>query len=230
MSLPASPKADAFPARAMDLGLASCRGCSLVTRLRVGIFGRRHCPRCGKLLYARKPGSLTRSWAFLAGAALLYLPANVLPIMSTSQFSEHRSDTILSGVVHLWESGSWDLSLIVFAASIVLPMLKMGALFSLFFSAQRKRVVLVRQHAFVFHIMERIGHWSMLDVFVVALLVTLVKFGAFADVEPESGALAFAGVVSLTMLASSSFDARLLWDAEIKDEHGATHSAREANA
>jgi len=203
------------PARAMDLGLVSCRGCSLVSRIHRGKHEATHCPRCGKLLATRKPGGLTRAWAFLLAAMFLYIPANVLPIMHTSRLTEHRSDTILSGVVHLWEGGSWDLSLIVFVASIVIPVVKMAALFVLFFTAHRGHSGHVRERVYLLHILELVGHWSMLDVFVVALLVTLVKFGAFADVEPESGVIAFAGVVILTLLASSSFDPRLLWDAQV---------------
>ncbi len=162
------------------------------------------------------PGGFSRPWAFLSAAALLYVPANVLPIMRTNALTEHRSDTIMSGVVHLWEGGSWDLSLVVFVASIVFPVAKMAALAVLLISARRGSARYVRHRAKAFRVMELVGHWSMLDVFVVALLVTLVKFGAFADIEPASGLLAFAGVVVLTMLASASFDARLIWDAEVK--------------
>jgi paraquat-inducible protein A len=197
-------------ARAMEIGVLRCLECALVQKAPDASHVK--CPRCGRKVRLRKPNSIRRAWAFLIAAAILYVPANLLPIMQTNRLTEHRNDTILSGVAYLWDDGSWDLAAIVFVASVVVPVVKLLALGSVLWSTQRGVKTGRRARATLFHFTEVIGHWSMLDVFVVALLVTLVKFGAFADVEPLSGVVAFAFVVVLTMLASRAFDPRLIWD------------------
>jgi len=170
------------------------------------------CPRCGFALHARKPASLQRTSAFLAAAVVLYVPANTLPIMTTASVVTGReSHTILGGIVELWHGGSWDLALIVFIASIAVPILKIGALALLVITAQRRSRWRQTERASLYRLIETVGHWSMLDVFVVVLLAGMVRFGAFASVEPAAGLLAFGAVVVLTMLASASFDPRLTW-------------------
>lgn len=193
------------------LNLVACQPCGLVCGPGGGAF-QPHCPRCGAALHRRKPDSYAQSWAFLIAAALLYLPANLLPIMRTATLFETDDDTILSGVIVLWRAGSWDLALIVFVASIVVPMLKIGALALLLVTARAGSKSRTLERARLYRIIEKVGHWSMLDVFVVALLVTLVHFKALAQVQAGPGAVAFAAVVVLTMLASMSFDPRLIWD------------------
>lgn len=194
---------------AVARGLLGCECCGLVSETTAG---EARCPRCGFALHARKPDSLQRTTAFLAAAMVLYVPANTLPIMSTSSVIAGReSHTILGGIIELWHTGSWDLALIVFIASIAVPILKIAALALLVVTAQRKSRWRQADRASLYRVIETVGHWSMLDVFVVVLLVGMVRFGAFATVEPGAGLLAFGAVVVLTMLASTSFDPRLIW-------------------
>jgi len=210
---------DPHIATATELGLVRCHGCGL-TCSAVGPVDkaqRADCPRCGTQLERRRHYSVGRTWALLLAAAILYLPANLLPIMQATEFFSAVDETILSGVVRLWRSESYDLAIIVFVASIVVPLLKIGSLAALLVSVQRRTNWAQRERAQLYRFIDFIGHWSMLDVFVVALLVGLVRFGGFALVLPGGGAVAFAGVVVLTMLASMSFDPRLIWDAPMSE-------------
>lgn len=195
-------------------GLLRCHGCGLTCEnVRFDAEQRRrHCPRCDAVLRLRKPNSLARTGSFLIAAAILYVPANLLPIMQTTEFFDALDETILSGIVRLWRGGSYDLAVIVFVASVVVPLLKIGVLGVLLVTAQRGSSWAQPQRARLYRFIEFIGHWSMLDVFVVALLVGLVQFDSYALVLPGGGAVAFAAVVVLTMLASMSFDPRLIWD------------------
>lgn len=206
--LPAPAAARVQTAR--ELGLVGCECCGLVSEsARVADH---RCPRCHFALHARKPESLQRCTAYLIAASVLYIPANVLPIMGTSSFVFGREQhTIIGGIVELWTSGSWELAMIVFIASIAVPILKIVALSLLVVTAQRRSRWRQQERASLYRLLETVGHWSMLDVFVVVLLVGMVRFGAVASVEPSAGLLAFGGVVVLTMLASSSFDPRLIW-------------------
>lgn len=194
---------------ARTLGLLGCECCGLVSEAAQSA-GR--CPRCHFALHVRKPDSLQRCTAYLIAAALLYIPANLLPIMSTASFVYGREQhTIIGGIIELWQTGSWELAVIVFIASIAVPILKIGALALLVLTARRQSRWRQLERASLYRLLETVGHWSMLDVFVVVLLVGMVRFGALASVEPLAGLLAFGGVVVLTMLASSSFDPRLIW-------------------
>jgi paraquat-inducible protein A len=148
----------------------------------------------------------------LAAAAILYVPANLLPVMETSSMFGASKDTILSGIVYFWTSGSQGLAALIFCVSILVPMLKMGVLAALVWSVSRRSRRQPRQRTALFRIVELIGRWSMLDVFVVALMVGLVRFRSLAVIEAGPGAAAFGAVVVLTMLASRSFDPRLIWD------------------
>lgn len=196
--------------RGSDLGLIACESCGLVVERPLPDTD---CPRCGSRLHARKPDSLNRAWAFLVAAFILYVPANLLPVLHSTKLFEEWSDTIMSGVVSLWNDGSYDLAIIVFTASVVVPLLKMGALALLLIQVQRGSGYLPRERTRLYRILEFIGHWSMLDVFAVALLIALVHFGTLANAEPGTGIVAFGAVVVLTMLATMSFDPRLIWDA-----------------
>ena len=203
---------------AVSRGLFGCECCGLVSEVSAAGDAVR-CPRCGFALHARKPQSLQRTTAFLMAAVVLYLPANTLPIMGTaSAIAGRESHTILGGIIELWHTGSWDLALIVFIASIAVPILKIAALALLTLTAQRKSRWRQVERAKLYRLLETVGHWSMLDVFVVVLLVGMVRFGAFANVEPGPGLLAFGGVVVLTMLSSASFDPRLIWPEPANDD------------
>jgi paraquat-inducible protein A len=203
---------------ARSRGLLGCECCGLVSAFAAAPEAAR-CPRCGFALHARKPLSLQRTSAYLMAAVALYVPANTLPIMSTSSVITGReSHTILGGILELWHTGSWDLALIVFIASIAVPILKIAALALLVVTAHRRSHWRQAERASLYRLIETVGHWSMLDVFVVVLLVGMVRFGAFATVEPAAGLLAFGAVVVLTMLASASFDPRLTWPEPTTDD------------
>jgi paraquat-inducible protein A len=196
--------------RAIDVGLVACETCELVMRAQDPITGT--CPRCSERIERRKPRSIMRPLAFLIAAMALYVPANTLPIMVTEQFPLHRTDTILSGVAFLWREGSWLLAALVFAASVLVPMLKVGAMGTLLATSAFRSSWRPRGRTKLFRVLEIVGHWSMLDVFVVALLAAVVQLGRFANIEPGPAVVPFAGVVVLTMLASASFDPRAIWD------------------
>jgi len=199
------------PVTAAARGLLSCHVCGLLSR---GDRNGRtlHCPRCSAPLHLRKPNSVARSWAFLIAAYILYIPANVLPIMETSSLFGAQADTIMSGIIYLWHSGSWDLALVVFIASIMVPLLKLIALTLLLISVQRRSTWQPMQRAKLYRVVELVGRWSMLDIYVVAILAALVQIGALATVNAGPGALAFGAVVVLTMFAAMEFDPRLIWD------------------
>ncbi|MCX7514677.1 paraquat-inducible protein A [Frateuria hangzhouensis] len=196
--------------RAHELGIIGCHVCGLVCREPAGDDAA--CPRCGAALHRRKQGSLGRTWALLIAAFILYIPANVLPIMRTMSLGDADDNTIISGVVELWVKGSPSLAVIVFTASIVVPMTKFLVLGTLLVTTQRDSDWALRQRAKLYRAVEVIGYWSMLDVFVVALLTALVRFGFFSQVEPLPGVVFFGLTVILTMFASMSFDPRLMWD------------------
>ncbi|HTH76685.1 MAG TPA: paraquat-inducible protein A [Trinickia sp.] len=184
---------------------------------------RHYCSRCGTLLHQRYPDSIVRTWALLIAATLLYIPANLLPILHTTSIFGNQDDTIMSGVVYFWVSGDWPLAVIVFVASILVPMLKLSVLALLAFTTQRRSKWRPLERAKLYRLVERIGRWSMLDVFVIALTVALVRFGSLAVITAGWGALAFAAVVVLTMLAALQFDPRLIWDgAEDPDDADST--------
>ncbi len=198
------------PPRAVDLGLAGCHVCGLVVRS-VGV-GALRCPRCRSALHLRKPASIARTWALLVTAVLLYVPANLLPVMRTAYLGKENADTIMSGVVYFLLHGDWPLALVIFVASVLVPLLKMMALVYLLISVQRRSRIRHRERTVLYRVTELIGRWSMVDVFVVAVLAALVQMGNLATIYPGPGASAFAAVVVLTMLAAQSFDPRLIWD------------------
>lgn len=197
--------------RAIDAGIVICPECHKLNRQEDG-HGRQHCTRCGALVHARHPHSLARTWALLITAAILYIPANLLPIMTVSALGQGEPDTIMSGVVTLVNAGSLPIALVVFVASILVPTFKLVGIALLLISVQRHQPLSARQRIVMFRFIEWIGRWSMLDIFVIAILVALVNFGALARVEANLGAMAFASVVVLTMLAATTFDPRLIWD------------------
>jgi paraquat-inducible protein A len=196
-----------------------CECCGLVSALSAvhDDAPAQHCPRCGNTLHWRKPMSLQRTWAYLVASAVLYVPANALPIMSTTTAFRESSYTLLGGIAELWADQAWGLAVLVFVASIVVPMLKIGALALLAWSVRYAPLWRPQERARLFGVIEAVGHWSMLDVYVVVLLVAMVRFGDVADAHPEPGLLAFAAVVVLTMLAAHSFDPKLIWQDTTQD-------------
>ncbi len=195
---------------AKEMGLMNCHTCGLL----VSPGTARHvvCPRCGQTLHWRKPDSISRTFALLIAAIILYIPANLLPVTVTSSLGHNQSDTIMSGVIYFVKSGSWPIALVIFVASICVPMLKLVILCYLLISVKRGSKRRPRERTLLYRITEIIGRWSMVDVFVVTILVALVRLGALATIEAGLGAVFFASVVVLTMLAAMSFDSRLIWD------------------
>jgi len=202
----------AISATAMQRGLQSCEGCGLLSRPLQGAE-QGHCPRCGQALEFRKAHSLERTWAFLLAAAICYVPANVLPVLTTTTAAGSESDTILQGVVLLWSPTGWPLSLIVLFASIMIPSAKILALVYLLVTVQRGSIESNAQRIRLYRTVELIGRWSMVDVFVDAFTAALVQLQPLMSVDPGPGLFFFAAVVVLTMLAVESFDPRLIWDA-----------------
>ncbi len=202
---------------AAEAGLLVCHACGLLSRPATG----HHlaCVRCGESLHVRKPDSISRAWAFLIAAYVLYVPANVLPVMETGSLFGSQSDTIMSGVVYLWHSGSWPLAAIIFIASILVPGAKMVALTVLLISVQRHSTWRLQDRTKLYRMVELVGRWSMVDIYVAAILTALVQFKALAMIKAGPGAIAFGAVVVLTMFAAESFDPRLIWD-PVKERHG----------
>lgn len=195
---------------AAERNLCLCHGCGLLCRVKPGQDSA--CPRCGAPLHLRRPSALQRCWALLLAAMICYLPANLLPIMETTALTGVQRDTIMSGVVYLWNNDSWPLALVVFTASVLVPLMKILALLLLLCSVQWRWRWAPRQRTRLYRMIELIGPWSMLDIFVVALMVALVQWQSLASIKAGPGAIAFGAVVVLTMLAAMSFDPRMIWD------------------
>jgi len=193
----------------VNLTRIGCHTCGLVSRGRDGA----HCPRCGFRLQHRKTHSLTRAWALLIAAVILYVPANVYPVLVIVQLGSKLPSTILGGVHELVQAGMWPLALLVFVASVVVPILKIVCLGFLLISTQCGATWGLKERTVLYRVVEFVGRWSMIDVFMVSLLVALVQFGSITSIAPGHGATAFAAVVILTMFAAECFDPRLMWDA-----------------
>jgi len=195
---------------ALSAGCASCHSCGFLAHL-PRVHGAR-CPRCGEALHARKPRSLERTWALVIAAAICYIPANVFYIMTITTLGKPEPSTILSGVIYLLHHGMWPLALVVFIASVFVPLLKIAILIFLLISVHRRSRWRPAERTRLYRITEAIGRWSMVDIYVVTILVALVKLGNLATISAGLGAVFFGGVVVLTMLAAESFDPRLIWD------------------
>ena len=205
--------------RAIDAGLLICHECHQLNPVQDGAE-KQSCSRCGARVYGRRPNSLVRTWALLLTAAILYIPANLLPIMTVNSLGKGQTDTIMSGVIELVNYGMLPIATVVFVASILVPTFKLVGIGLLLYSVQRHQPMSVRQRILMYRFIEWIGRWSMLDIFVIAILVAMVNFGSLASIEPGLGAAAFACVVILTMLAALTFDPRLIWDnTDSDDQH-----------
>jgi paraquat-inducible protein A len=184
-----------------------CDSCGLVSHATVG------CPRCGAAVRPRKTDSLARTWAFLAAAVILYIPANALPVLTLVHFGRGDPSTILGGAAELAEAGMWPLAALVLFASVAVPLLKLIGLTFLLICTRRGERRWLRARTLLYRVVDSVGRWSMIDVFMVSILTALVRMGAIASVFPGTGAIAFCSVVILTMLAAHGFDPRLMWDA-----------------
>jgi paraquat-inducible protein A len=197
---------------ARQAGLMSCHICSQLARPPDGDTHHLRCPRCGAPMHMRKPASISTTWALVIASILLYIPANLLPMMVTASLLGSQEDTIMSGVVFLWQSGSWPLAAVVFFASVMVPLLKIIALIYLTASVQRRSRLNLLQRTRLYRMVEFVGRWSMLDIYVITILVALVHFQGLATIQAGPAAVAFGAVVVLTMFAAMSFDPRLIWD------------------
>ncbi len=170
------------------------------------------CPRCGSRLHTRLPHSLNRSWALVITAALLTLPANLLPIMTVETFGNPEANTIMDGIIYFFQEGSYGIGIIILTASILVPLFKIFGMALILLSINLQWSSWLRHKTLIFRFIQFIGRWSMLDIFVIALLCTLVQFGFLSSINVAPAALYFTGVVLTTMFAAITFDPRLLWD------------------
>lgn len=206
-------------ATARQLGMALCHDCHILVDWPVLASGERaHCPRCGAQIHQRKPNSVRRTWALLIASCILYVPANLLPITITTSLGDVQSDTIISGIIYFLKSGSFVVAMVIFVASVVVPLMKLLILSSLLLSVQLKSAWRPKERTGLYRLTEFVGRWSMVDIYVVTILVALVKLGALADIEAGPAAGYFAAVVVITMFAANNFDPRLIWDT-IEEKH-----------
>jgi paraquat-inducible protein A len=194
-------------------GLAGAIGCETCGLVSAPEPDDERCPRCESALHERKPNSVARTWALVIGAAIFYIPANYYPVLSVVQLGAGQPSTILGGVEELVRAGQYPLALLVFFASIAVPVLKLVGLSIMLVRIQTGRAGWLRDRTRLYHIVRFIGRWSMIDIFMESLLGALVAFGSVITIEPGVGALAFCAVVILTMFAAETFDPRLMWDA-----------------
>ena len=195
------------PSTGKSSGLAACHLCYKLASTTV-----HHCPRCGSTRHLRKNDSIQRTLGLLVTACLLYIPANLYPIMYTDQLGSTEASTILGGVILLIDLGSVPVAAVIFIFSVMVPSGKLMAMFYLVWTVERHSPLNPRQRSAMYRITEFIGKWSMVDVFVVSILVALVHLGGVLVIRPGIAALSFAGVVIVTMIAAESFDSRLIWD------------------
>jgi paraquat-inducible protein A len=211
---------NAWKGSAAAAGLASCHVC-----LRVSEASEHRCPRCGEALHSRKPFGVQRTMALLIASVLAYIPANLMPVMRVEGVGGGESSTILSGVATFWAMHAYPIAITIFVASILIPILKMLTLAWLCFAVSGRSKMSPRKLTRMYWLTEVVGRWSMVDVFVVAVLVALVQLGNLMSIHPGPAALSFGAVVVMTMLAANSFDPRLIWDRAKEKEEAATGGA-----
>lgn len=198
---------------AAGASLVSCHSCHLLVKASGSHDQTRAiCPRCGSQLHRRKPNSIMRTAALILAAFILYIPANVLPITTVMSLGQVQSDTIISGVVYFVRTGMWPIALVIFVASVAVPIIKLFVLSFLLISVQRKSHWRPGERTRLYRMTEIVGRWSMVDIYVVTILVALVQLGTLSHITAGPGASFFAAVVVITMFAAMSFDPRLIWD------------------
>lgn len=200
-------------ATALAASCASCHDCGLLVEVgATGSHGIR-CPRCDAALHQRKPRSLERTWALVIAASICYVPANLFPVMVVTSLGKTEADTIMSGVIYFLMHGDWPLAIVIFTASVFVPLMKLAILVFLLISVHRRSGWRPVDRTRMYRLTETIGRWSMVDIYCVTILVALVRLGNLATIEAGAGAVFFGAVVVLTILAAESFDPRLIWDA-----------------
>jgi len=207
---------------ALSHQLVSCPYCTQLNHIDAETETIVACGRCGSAIQRRGEPRLASVWALLFAAVILYIPANLLPVMTVVSLGRDSTNTLMGGVIHFVQTGAWLLALVVFVASILVPLSKILVLSSLLLSVQFRWCARLRDKTRLYRLIEFMGKWSMVDVFVIALLVALVQFGEFATIKAGAGSLSFAAVVLLTLWATSLFDTRWLWDV-CADKQGGEH-------
>lgn len=196
---------------AREAGLVNCLHCHLLTTKGDGALQMR-CPRCGARLHLRKTNGMARTWALLITSLILLFPANLLPIMTVTYLGEKEPNTIIEGIEHFIQSGDYFIATIIFFASILVPIFKVAGIMLIMISIQKRWKTWLRHRTLMFRIIKFIGRWSMLDIFVIAVMVALVNLGTLTSITPAPAATYFAAVVISTILASNTFDTRLIWE------------------
>ncbi len=196
---------------AREAGFVLCRECRMLT-VQKDTPTKSHCPRCGARLHSRKPGSLTRTWALLITSVIFLFPANFLPIMTVTTLGDIAPNTIMEGIQFFIQSGDYAIAFLIFFASILVPIFKVTGIMLVLLSIRRKWEGWLRHKTLMFRIIRFIGRWSMLDIFVIALMVAIVEFGTLNSITAAPAATYFAAVVVCTMLAANTFDTRLIWE------------------
>jgi paraquat-inducible protein A len=194
-------------------GLVGCHSCNLLSKV---ASTEKHaqvaCPRCGGVLHARKQNSIARTWALVIASYICYIPANLLPMTAVTSLGNVQEDTIMSGVIYFLLHGEWPIGLVIFIASVVVPLAKLFTLTYLLISVQRKSQWRPQERARLYRMTEAVGRWSMTDIYVVTILVALVQLGNLATIEAGLGAIFFGAVVIITIFAAMTFDPRQIWD------------------
>ncbi len=194
---------------ARGAGLLLCLDCHKVVEAR---YEGRPCPRCGATLHSRKPNSIARTWALVITSAILFFPANLLPIMEVSYLGNVDHSTIMDGILYFFREGSYAIGAVILTASILVPCFKIIGIILILLSVQLRWKSWLRHKTAMFHFIEFIGRWSMLDIFVIAILQVLVNFGNLSNITAAPAANYFTAVVLVTMFAAQTFDTRLIWD------------------
>lgn len=198
---------------ALNQGLLVCHCCRKVMPI---TWDKHPCPRCGTAFHKRTPHSIAYTWALLISSAVMLIPANLLPIMTVSSLGKGTPATIMEGVMELLKLDMLGIALVVLTASIIIPVMKIVGLIILLLAVQLGWTTNMNQKMLMYRFVEWIGRWSMLDIFVVAILAAIVQLGNLASISGNAGATAFATSVILTMLAAHSFDTRLIWDKHLE--------------
>ena len=204
--------------RGIDKNIGSCSICHQLVKIKRN--EKEYCPRCGTAVYIRKPNSLSTSLAMAIASIILYIPANIYPMMHVHTFAGSESNTIISGIIYFFENGSYLIAFVILIASIVVPFIKVAIILYLIYSVYKNNYKNKEQKLKLYILTEIIGKWSMVDVYVVAIMIALVHFGALTEIKAGVGAVFFLGVVILTMISAMAFDSRLIWDMKGKDIDG----------
>lgn len=204
-------------------GLARCHDCGKTSRLSAP---QGHCPRCGGHLSFRISDSLSKTWALLITAAVLFIPANIYPVMTVISFGAGDPATIMSGVIQLVQADMYPIAILVFVASIIVPLFKLIGIAALLLVIQFRVKVSFKHATIMYRFIHFIGRWSMLDLFMISILVTLVNMGQIASITTGVGATAFSGVVVVTMIAAHVFDQRLIWDIIAQSDDAVNQEAK----